>query len=99
MGEAFKSLSEHVSVAQRTEWGRQEKQASEERGDRLHVFEVDDEKGMSCRAFFKAWTHWFQKAPTIAEIRLELTKTEKKKGMKTGTIAWLTSGMNIEQTQ
>ena len=98
MGEAFKSLSESVLVAQRTEWGRQEKQASEERGEHLHIFEVDEEKGMTVNGFA---THrlMISKAPTIAEIRLKLTKTEKKKGLKTGTIAWLTSGMNIEQTQ
>ena len=98
MGEAFKSLSDSVSVAQRTEWGRQEKQASEERGKHLHIFEVDEEKGMSFCVFARNGLISF-KAPTIAEIRLKLTKTEKKKGLKTGTVAWLTSGMNIEQTQ
>lgn len=47
MLKAFQELSETVSVNQRVEWGRQEKQASEERGDQLRIYEVDEVKGVS----------------------------------------------------
>jgi hypothetical protein len=39
------------------------------------------------------------KAPTQAEIRLKLTNSELCKGLESGTIGWLSSGMDIELAQ
>lgn len=40
-----------------------------------------------------------QAAPSQAEIRLTLTENEKENGLKSGSISWLTTGINIEQAQ
>lgn len=38
-------------------------------------------------------------APSQAEIRLKLTEKEMEVGLESGTVGWLTSGINIEEAQ
>jgi hypothetical protein len=38
-------------------------------------------------------------APSQADIRLDLTSSERKKGLKSGSITWIVLGISLEDEQ
>ncbi|KAH7919749.1 hypothetical protein BV22DRAFT_1022428, partial [Leucogyrophana mollusca] len=80
--EPYLLLTSSLSPSDVAKWALDEKQAAEQRGDALDVYQLR-----------------FDRAPTMAEIRLTLTGTESENGGQTGSIAWLVSGINLENAQ
>jgi hypothetical protein len=96
--DVFESLTQSLSPETIQEWMELEQEAMSTRGDALRIYEVQLDKGDSHLINY-SFALTIQAAPSQAEIRLTLTENEKEGGLKSGTISWLTTGINIEQAQ
>ena len=56
-------------------------------------------KFYSCARIDSLMIFFFFIAPSQAEIRLDLTSDERKKGLKSGSITWLVLGISLEDEQ
>jgi len=96
---AFEGLSASVSASQNQLWGVQYDEAMEKRGEFLRIFEVKESKGIYKQIlwdiiFSIVWT-----APSLAEMRLDLTKNENRPGGEGGVASWLGLGIALEDAQ
>jgi hypothetical protein len=82
-------------------WKKEEQKAQVERGEALRIYDIQLEQGMEflpicSESLIEAFTFI---APSQADIRLGLTSSERKKGLKSGTITWLVMGISLEDEQ
>ena len=99
MKEAYEGLSESMEEETLKGWKEEEAEAMENRGEFMKIYEIKFNKGG--RPYIKLDSSVLKKnlAPTMAEIRLTLTEKENSNSLESGTIAWLTTGINLEQMQ
>jgi len=72
----------------------------EEQGEKLKKWRDEEERAMQDRGdALTIFNVKMEKAATTAEIRLALTLQEAKPGQESGTVAWLSNGISIEQSQ
>jgi hypothetical protein len=98
---AFEGLNANVDKVSLAEWQEEERKAMKNRGESLRIYEVKTAKGL----FFtvgevgNADKQYVYSVPSLAEIRLKLSQSEKDAGMVGGTVAWLSEGLNLEKAQ
>ena len=98
MKEAYEGLSELMDEETLKGWKEEEVEAMENMGDFMKIYEIKFNKGG--HPYIKLDSSVLKNlAPTMAEIRLALTEKENSNSLESGTIAWLTPGINLEQMQ
>ena len=99
MKEAYEGLSESMDEETLKGWKEEEAEAMENRGDFMKIYEIKFDKGGHLYIELDSSVLKKNLAPTMAEIRLALTEKENSNSLESGTIAWLTTSINLEQMQ
>ena len=99
--EAYLELSAALETKLIDTWKMEEQKAQVERGEALRIYDIQLEQGIET---LLVNLEWLTKAvifvaPSQADIRLGLTSSERKKGLKSGTITWLVMGLSLEDEQ
>lgn len=97
-GEAFVGLSESISELQKQLWGTQYDEAMEKRGEFLRIFEVKESKGIY-KYIMRYYILTGFTAPSLAQIRLDLTENENRTEGDGGGVSWLGLGITLEDAQ
>jgi hypothetical protein len=77
----------------------------EEQGEYLDIYQLKIDQGNQSLLFFQGKSrlttvcHCNFGAPTMAEIRLRLTKAENAETGRLGTVSWIIQGINLEDAQ
>ena len=95
---AYESLTDSLEEAKVNEWRAAEKQAMEERGEYLRIYEVQESKG-AFQMIVLIFTKCEKLAPTKAEIALALTESTNGMAETEGSVAWLMTGILLEDSQ
>lgn len=82
-----------------TMWSEQEARALENRGEELKIYTVDKKQGgyYACYLHIITTNKSVSIAPSQAQKRLELQEAELQPGGSRGIVAWLVSGLGIEE--
>ena len=99
MKEAYEGLSELMDEETLKRWKEEEVEAMGNRGDFMKIYEIKFDKGGHPYIKLDSSVLIKNLAPTMAEIGLALTEKENSNSLESGTIAWLTTGINLEQMQ
>ena len=94
--EAYEGLNESMDEETLKWWKEEEAEAMENRGNLMRS------SSTKVGVLSSNWIVRCPKrtlAPTMAEIRLALREKEDSNSLESGTIAWLTTGVNLEQMQ
>jgi hypothetical protein len=98
---AYEGLSRAHSKKLLKQWRKLEETARTRHGDALKIYDICLDQGihheLPCMMFF-IFTRP-SAAPSKADIQLMLTTNEKKSGLKSGSIGWLATGINLEDVQ
>jgi hypothetical protein len=97
--QAYTGLTESLDQDLVSAWTEAYSLALEERGEHLKIFEVRMEKGeVACQLSRRKLNFWYLiSAPSLGEIRLQLTEEEIELPVPNGAVGWLVNGMNLEQ--
>jgi hypothetical protein len=97
--EAFEQLSLRVGGALIAKWEQEERTALAPEGIGRKIYNAETADGMRTNLSHKIILIPVA-APEVTEMCLRLTEAEKKaKGKLSGSIALITEGLNIQQTQ
>jgi hypothetical protein len=96
---SFDELSTSLDENARKKWYKKEAAALKEGGDALRIYDIRLDKGQfSGFATINLLTQNML-APSQASIRLKLAEAEAANHLDSGTISWLSTGLDIEHSQ
>ena len=98
--QAFLGLDQNVTILQRQKWQDEYEMAQQHCGDWLNIYDVKICRGKNkVPCYCEQMNFCLGIAPTQAEIRLQLTRTENMAGGTDRHVMWLNQGINLEQSQ
>lgn len=93
-------MTNSLDLADVQKWKKEAELASLDRGEHLDIYQLRMDKGRFCKIELLVIANCKSSiAPTMAEIRLRLTENELSTIGRTGAVAWLIEGINIENAQ
>ena len=95
----FDELTRSLDPRKIARWEKDEKKAMKKRGEHLDIYQLKIDKGKVIHYVMKCVTDRYLEAPTMAEIRLNLTELEHPETGRLGTISWIIQGINLEDAQ
>jgi hypothetical protein len=97
---AYQDLTNRLDDTWIADWTAQEQNAMEECGDTLKIYVISSDNGtvQSCCNDSKSHPR-YPAVPTLADIRLKLSKREVHQGNLFGTVSTLMEGLAIERSQ
>jgi hypothetical protein len=95
----FDELSLSLDPTKIAAWELDEKTAMKQRGEYLDIYQLRIDQGQIHSFSHKSVADALYEAPTMAEIRLRLTKSENTETGRSGSVPWIIQGINLEDAQ